>query len=150
MFNKGYRIRNYDFKLILLILLLSTVGVLAVGSAQQSVQQKQLLGVIMGTFLMVVISLLDYTVLLKLYWLMYLGNLVLLLLVRYLGYETKGAQRWFQIPGGFRFQPSETAKILLILFFAQFIMKYIEKLNTFRIIALCVSLLVSPSSRNRS
>ncbi len=70
MFNKGYRIRNYDFKLILLILLLSTVGVLAVGSAQQSVQQKQLLGVIMGTFLMVVISLLDYTVLLKLYWLM--------------------------------------------------------------------------------
>lgn len=144
MFNKGYRIRNYDFKLILLILLLSTVGVLAVGSAQQSVQQKQLLGVIMGTFLMVVISLLDYTVLLKLYWLMYLGNLVLLLLVRYLGYETKGAQRWFQILGGFRFQPSETAKILLILFFAQFIMKYIEKLNTFRIIALCVALMAAP------
>ncbi len=144
MFNKGYRIRNYDFKLILLILLLSTVGVLAVGSAQQSVQQKQLLGVIMGTFLMVVISLLDYTVLLKLYWLMYLGNLVLLLLVRYLGYETKGAQRWFQIPGGFRFQPSETAKILLILFFAQFIMKHIEKLNTFRIIALCVALMAAP------
>lgn len=127
-----------------MILLLSTVGVLAVGSAQQSVQQKQLLGVIMGTFLMVVISLLDYTVLLKLYWLMYLGNLVLLLLVRYLGYETKGAQRWFQIPGGFRFQPSETAKILLILFFAQFIMKYIEKLNTFRIIALCVALMAAP------
>lgn len=144
MFNKGYRIRNYDFKLILLILLLSTVGVLAVGSAQQSVQQKQLTGVIMGTFLMVVISLLDYTVLLKLYWLMYLGNLVLLLLVRYLGYETKGAQRWFQIPGGFRFQPSETAKILLILFFAQFIMKHIEKLNTFRIIALCVALMAAP------
>ncbi len=144
MFNKGYRIRNYDFKLILLILLLSTVGVLAVGSAQQSVQQKQLLGVIMGTFLMVVISLLDYTVLLKLYWLMYLGNLVLLLLVRYLGYETKGAQRWFQIPGGFRFQPSETAKIVLILFFAQFIMKHIEKLNTFRIIALCVALMAAP------
>ncbi|MCI9072141.1 MAG: FtsW/RodA/SpoVE family cell cycle protein [Lachnospiraceae bacterium] len=144
MFNKGYRIRNYDFKLILLILALSTVGVLAVGSAQQSVQQKQLLGVIMGAFLMVVISLLDYTVLLKLYWLMYLGNLVLLLLVRYLGYETKGAQRWFQIPGGFRFQPSETAKILLILFFAQFIMKYIEKLNTFRIIALCVALMAAP------
>lgn len=144
MFNKGYRIRNYDFKLILLILALSAVGVLAVGSAQQSVQHKQLLGVIMGAFLMVVISLLDYTVLLKLYWLMYLGNLVLLLLVRYLGYETKGAQRWFQIPGGFRFQPSETAKILLILFFAQFIMKHIEKLNTFRIIALCVALMAAP------
>lgn len=144
MFNKGYKIRNYDFKLILLILALSTIGVFAVGSAQQSVQQKQLLGVIAGTFLMVVISLLDYTVLLKLYWLMYLGNLVLLLLVRYLGYETKGAQRWFQFPGGFRFQPSETAKILLILFFAQFIMKHIEKFNTFRIIGLCVLLMAAP------
>ncbi len=144
MFNKGYRFRNYDFKLILLILALSAIGVFAVGSAQPSVQQKQLLGVIAGTFLMVVISLFDYTVLLKLYWLMYLGNLVLLLLVRYLGYETKGAQRWFQFPGGFRFQPSETAKILLILFFAQFIMKHIEKLNTFRIIGLCVLLMAMP------
>ena len=54
MFNKGYRIRNYDFKLVLLILTLSTVGVFAVGSAQQSVQQRQLMGVIVGTFLMVV------------------------------------------------------------------------------------------------
>ncbi|MDE6518327.1 MAG: FtsW/RodA/SpoVE family cell cycle protein, partial [Acetatifactor sp.] len=144
MFNKGYRIRNYDFKLILLILALSTIGVFAVGSAQQSVQQKQLMGVIMGTFLMLVISLLDYTVLLKLYWLMYLGNLVLLLLVRFFGEETKGAERWFQIPGGFRFQPSETAKILLILFFAQFIMKHVEKFNTFRIISLCIFLVAVP------
>lgn len=46
MFNKGYRIRNYDFKLILMILALSSIGVFAVGSAQQSVQQKQLIGVI--------------------------------------------------------------------------------------------------------
>lgn len=144
MFSKGYRIRNYDFKLVLLILALSTVGVFAVGSAQHSVQQKQLLGVITGTFLMVVISLLDYKVLLKLYWLMYLGNLVLLLLVRYFGEETKGAQRWFQIPGGFRFQPSETAKILLILFFAQYIMKYKERFNSFRVIASCVILAAIP------
>lgn len=144
MLNKGYRIRNYDFKLILMILALSIIGIFAVGSAQPSVQQKQLVGVIAGAFLMVVISLLDYTFLLKLYWLMYIGNLVLLLLVRYFGEETKGAQRWFQIPGGFRFQPSETAKILLILFFAQFIMKHKEKLNTFRIIALCVLLVAAP------
>ena len=144
MFNKGYRIRNYDFKLLLMILALSTIGVFAVGSAQQAVQQKQLLGVIMGTFLMIVISLLDYRVLLKLYWLMYLGNLVLLLLVRFFGEESKGAQRWLTIPGGVRFQPSETAKILLILFFAQFIMKHIEKLNTFRIISLCVILVAIP------
>lgn len=65
---------------------------------------------------------------------MYIGNLVLLGLVILMGEEGNGAQRWLKI-GGLQFQPSELAKILLILFFAQFIMKYKEKLNTFPVIA---------------
>jgi rod shape determining protein RodA len=76
---------------------------------------------------------------------MYLFNLVLLGLVHSpLGSSTNGAQRWIQITESFKFQPSETAKILLILFFAQFIMKYKEKLNTFPVIASCVVLAVIP------
>ena len=61
---------------------------------------------------------------------MYIGNLVLLGLVIIMGEEGNGAQRWLKI-GGLQFQPSELAKILLILFFAQFIMKYKEKLEYF-------------------
>ncbi len=143
MFRK-YRIRNYDFKLIVMLVLLSTIGILAVGSAEESLQNKQLFGVIAGVVMMIIVSLFNYKWLLKLYWFMYIGNLILLLLVEFLGREGGyGAQRWLRI-GGFQFQPSETAKILLILFFAQFIMKHKEKLNTFPIIATCVVLILIP------
>ena len=43
--------------------------------------------------------------------------------------------------GGFRFQPSELAKIVLILFFARFFSKYAENLNTVKTIGLSLSLI---------
>ena len=141
---QDYKLRNYDFKLILMVLALSIVGVLAVGSAEESLQTKQIFGVVAGMVLMIGISLFNYKWLLKLNWFMYIGNLLLLLLVKFLGDEGGyGAQRWLEI-GSFRFQPSETAKILLILFFAQFIMKNKEKLNTIPILVSCVVLILIP------
>ena len=140
---KHYRLRDYDFKLIILVLAVSIIGVIAIGSAKESLQTKQLVGVLLGVVLMVVVSLFDYTMLLKLYWLMYAANLVLLLAVIFLGDEGGGAQRWLEF-GSFRFQPSETAKIILILFFAQFIMKHKEKFNTFKYIMLCIVLAAIP------
>lgn len=140
---RRYKFRNYDFVLVILIWAISAVGIMAVGSAEESLQTKQLMGVIMGTVLMLVISLMDYTALIKLYVLMYLGNLGLLLLVKFLGDDAGGAQRWLDL-GFFKFQPSETAKIILILFFAQFIMKYKEKFNTIRVIGACVVLVFVP------
>ena len=94
---------------------------------------------------MIVISLFDYSVLLKLYWPMYLFNLVLLALVIFRGEETNASQRWMTILG-IRFQPSELAKILLILFFAQFIYLHKEKLNTFQYIALSCVLFLIPAA----
>lgn len=126
-----------------MLIMISTIGILVVGSAEKSLQSKQIAGLIMGIFLMLIISLFDYSVLLKLYWLFYIGNLLLLLMVRYLGEDANNARRWVSI-AGIRFQPSETAKILLILFYAQFIMKYKEKLNTFLILAASVILIVPP------
>ena len=131
---KNYRLRDYDFKLIILILALSVIGIMTIGSAEPSQQTKQMAGVAAGVVIMIVLSFFNYSVILKLYWLMYIGNLVLLGLVILMGEEGNGAQRWLKI-GGLQFQPSELAKILLILFFAQFIMKYKEKLNTFPVIA---------------
>jgi rod shape determining protein RodA len=102
-------------------------------------------GVIAGGVAMIVISFFNYSFLLKMNWLMYIANLGLLLAVFFFGDDSHGAQRWFEI-GSLRFQPSETSKILLILFFAQFIMKYREKLNTFKVIASCVVLIIIPWS----
>lgn len=141
---KRYRLRDYDFKLIILILAISLIGVLAIGSATESLQTKQLAGVLMGIFAMLVISFIDYSALLKLYWLMYAGNLILLAAVfSNVGDDAGGAQRWLDLKI-IRFQPSETAKIILILFFAQFIMKCKGRLNTFRYIMLCILLVAVP------
>ena len=134
---KQYRIRDFDFKLVILVIALTLIGIFAVGSADESLQKTQIAGFIFGLFLMVVISFFDYSVLIKLNWLFYIANIVLLLLVRTsLGVKVNGAQRWIVL-FGIQFQPSETAKILLILFYAQFIMKHKEKLNSFIIITLC-------------
>ncbi len=141
---KQYRVRDYDFKLILLVAALSLIGVIAVGSAKESLQNRQLMGVIFGLFLMLVISFFDYTVILKFYLLFYAGNILLLALVfSPLGDSSNNATRWLDL-FGFRFQPSESAKILLILFFAQFIMKHKEHLNTFRYITLSIALIGVP------
>ena len=141
---KQYRVRNYDFKLIILVSALTVIGIFAVGSAEESYQKTQMAGFIFGLFLMVVISLFDYSVLLKLYWFFYIANVVLLLLVETpLGKVVNGAKRWI-ILFGMQFQPSETAKILLILFYAQFIMKHKDKLNTFKYITLCCLFVLPP------
>ena len=140
---KNYRIRDYDFKLILMILALASIGVMAIGSAQKSLQTRQLAGVVAGAVAMIIISFFNYSWILKLYWLMYAANIGLLGLVMLNGYDAGGAQRWLEI-GSLRFQPSETAKILLILFYAQIIMKNREKLNTVRIITISVVLVLIP------
>ena len=86
----------------------------------------------------------DYHFVLKFYYLIYVVNLVLLgLVLSPLGDDAGGAQRWLEI-GGIRFQPSELAKILLILFFAQFIMVNRGRLNNFGIILLSLVLIAVP------
>ena len=140
---KHYRIRDYDFKLIILVVALTVIGILAIGSAKESLQTRQIAGFVFGLFLMMVISLFDYSVILRFYWLLYVVNIVLLILVSEMGETVNNAQRWLNI-FGIQFQPSETAKILLILFFAQLIMKHHDKMGDLRFIIICVALFAVP------
>lgn len=142
---RQYRIRHYNFKLLVLVTILAVIGIIAVGSAEPSLQSRQIAGFACGFFLMLILSLFDYSVILKLYWVLYLLNLVLLVLVIAMGEEGNGAQRWLKIPGFPQFQPSELAKILLILFFAQFIYLHKEKLNSFQYISLSAILFALPA-----
>ncbi len=139
---RNYRIKDYDFKLVFMLIALTVIGILAVGSAAPELQQKQLMGFLLGLFLMVVISLFDYGVFLKFWWVLYGLNAFLLLLVLLIGDSSGGAQRWLDF--GIRFQPSEMAKIILILFFAKFIMKYEEKMKDIRFSIFAV-VLVAPT-----
>ena len=125
---KNYRIRDYNFRLIIWIIVLSIIGLLSIQSAKESLLDRQLMGVIAGVFFMILISLFDYKIFLKFYWLIYIINILLLLFVQIFGDSSGGAQRWVTL-FGIKFQPSETCKIMLILFFAQLIMKCKDKMH---------------------
>ena len=140
---KNYRVRDYDFKLILMLIAISVIGILAIGSANADYQGRQILGLIIGFFLMILLSFFDYNIFLNFYWVIYVVNIALLVLVQVAGDSSGGAQRWLDM-GGIRFQPSETAKIMLILFYAQFIMKHRENINTLRNIVLMILTLLPP------
>ncbi len=136
---KQIRFQDYDFKLVVMLAAITAIGIIAIGSADPSYQMRQLAGAVLGFIGMVLISLTDYTLLLKLYWVYYGFNVLFLALVRFFGDSSHNAQRWFQI-AGIRFQPSEASKILLILFYAQFIMLHKEKLSSIKNIFLMLVL----------
>ena len=127
-FTKQYHLKDYKFTLVFLVLALSILGVLVVGSARDIYQSRQIIGVIIGLVAMLVVSLMDYKWVLNFYWLIYGVAVVSLGLVLIIGQEVNGATRWINL-GFTTFRPSELAKILLILFFAKFLMQHEEDLN---------------------
>lgn len=129
-FTKRYRLRDYKFSLVLIVFALSILGVLVVGSAKEVYQSKQVLGVVIGLIAMVIVSVTDYEWVLDFYWLLYGFTLLILglVLIPGIGQEVNGARRWINL-GFTTFQPSEFAKILLILFFAKFLMNHKDDIN---------------------
>ena len=140
---KQYKLANYKFILIIMVIALNTIGVLLVGSARPALLNKQLLGMISGIILMIFISLIDYSFVLKFPWAIYLAMVGLLVAVMLFGDTTGGAQRWIDLKF-MKFQPSEIAKILLILFFSWYFMKHEEKINTVKIIFSSIILVAVP------
>lgn len=139
----SYSFWRLDFILILFTLILSTIGVLAITSSNESLRNKQIIGIVVSLVIMFLFSMIDYHRLIDLYWFGYIVSLALLMIVILKGHDSHGASRWIQI-GGFTFQPSEITKIMLILFFAKFIMKYRDRIRSISFVMLCVLLLAPP------
>ncbi len=140
---KNYKFKDYDFKLILYLCVITVLGILLVNSAQPENTKKQLMGFIAGLAIMIILSFIDYHIWLKIWPVYYFLMIGLLVAVLVKGNTALGAKRWFTL-FGIRFQPSEAAKILLILFFAQFIMKFKERINQWYMILIMVILVVPP------
>jgi cell division protein FtsW len=66
------------------------------------------------------------------YLLMFAGFLLLLVFAPKIGYGTKGARRWIAIPHLPHFQPSEFAKLALILFLAAYCDRFHRQMHTFK------------------
>ena len=140
---KQYKLRFYNFKLVVLLLAISTIGILLVGSAMESLKSKQLFSVIFGMIILLVVSLMDFSWILNFYWFIYGFNIIMLLGIRIFGSTAGGATRWIDL-GFIRFQPTELSKILLILFFAKYFMLHEKNLSELKTVGKSVGLLLVP------
>lgn len=136
---KSYNYRHINFRLIIWLYALLILGLNVIASAtkETTYETKQLFGIIVGSVVVLVLIFIDYHFILKFYWLIYLFNLVLLLAVQLFGENNKGAQRWLNV-GPVQLQPSEFAKIFIVLFLAKLMWKYKDKFNKPKVLALFV------------
>lgn len=143
---KKFRLRDFDFRLVILVLMASCISIVVVNSANEEYVNRQIMGIGLGIVAMLVIAFIDYAWILKFQWVMYVGMVGLLATTTYSssGDISGGAQRWIEI-GPLRFQPSEMAKLVLILFFAQFIMKNRKNINKITMLIFSGILLAIPA-----
>ena len=83
-----------------------------------------------GFIIMIILSNLSYEVYRPTAWVIFLLALGLSVAVIFVGVMTHGAQRWLPFPIITQFQPSEVAKIALVLFLAFLLEKYPRVLHT--------------------
>jgi len=129
-FARNSVLRRMDWLLVLVVAGLSAIGVLLVWSATQpallaagldphTYLKKQLLWVVIGLFLMVAVSFIDSRQLRSWAPLVYGATLLgLLAVLSPLGSDINGAHAWISLPGGFQVEPSEFAKVALVLIIA--------------------------------
>ena len=140
---RNYRLKNFNLPLVLVMFAISIIGILVIGSANSDYQNRQIMGMLIGVVVMVIVALIDYDFVLQFYWLYYAATIVLLGAVLVFGSNSKGATRWIDL-GFIRFQPSELAKILLVLFFAFYLTKYQDEINTLKRLAITALLAGAP------
>jgi rod shape determining protein RodA len=103
----------------LIISILGIINLFSAGSFSQNQSAtpyylKQLYWLLVGLFLLFITVLIDYQLMARNAYLIHCLSLFLLLIALFWGEPTAGARRWLHL-GGFSFQPSEFAKITLIL-----------------------------------
>ena len=131
-----------DFTLLITVFILLGLGIITVLSASSPTALaetgnsykyliKQMEAAVIGIFLMFVASKIDYKLWQKNYKIIYCICMILLLAVCALGREAGGAKRWLDM-GFLSFQPSEVAKVGVIIFYSAWLTKNKEKLKTFK------------------
>ena len=126
-FARNSVLRQMDWLLVVVVSGLSAIGILLVWSATQpslaaagedprSYLKKQLLWAVIGLLLMFAVSFVDSRRLRSWAPLAYGATLLALLAVLSpVGSRVNGAHAWISLPGGFQVEPSEFAKVALVL-----------------------------------
>jgi rod shape determining protein RodA len=148
------RWRHFDYVLLVTALLLTAYGIVMVYSATLADSPKdspflstfpghQAVFAILGLALLVVFTAVDSRLIQAAGYPIYVVNLLLLVAVAAIGARSHGAQRWIDV-GFFRFQPSEVAKLLIILTLAKFFADNRDRLHQFRYVLLSLAIVGLP------
>ncbi len=137
MIHTGSLWRRFDYLLFALTILLIIFGILMIRSATQGAIDPDLINrvpdqiqfLIVGMVLMLMLAFMDYRLLDGIHTWLYLVMIILLLLVFALGVEGDGgAQSWINI--GIRIQPSEIAKVLIVITLGHYLATHYRALNS--------------------
>ncbi len=140
---KKYNLKHYNFRLLALVLITSIFGLVIINSADSSYTIRQAGGIIGCSAWMIFLSFVDYKKILKHYKILYIVTIAILVAVLVLGTTAMGAQRWIVI-GGFRIQPSEISKVLLVLFLSAVLGQKKERLDSWKFLAFLAVILLIP------
>ena len=117
------KIKNLNYLLIFLAVLLSFIGAAGLYSAADGSYQpwstRHLIRFYVFLLMAIIISMIDIKLIYKYTYLLFFLSLLLLISVEIIGVLGKGATRWIRI-FGFSIQPSEIVKITIILALAKF------------------------------
>jgi rod shape determining protein RodA len=130
-------VRHVDVMLVGLPIMLSAVGLAMIYSSTRTqfgtyFVQRQAIAVVIGIVAMFVMMSIDYRKFRDLYPLVYIAMFPLLVGVLALGASRKGAQAWFQV-GPMQFQPSELAKVAVVIAIAGYCHQHRGDLDAWRL-----------------
>ena len=141
MAKKTRQKRYYDYSLVFAVIFLTSFGLLMIYSSSSYMAQidpktadaayylkRQGFIALFGFLLMIGVSKVDYHWTLKWAGIMYVMSYVLMILVSIIGREVNGKKRWLGV-GPFSFQPTEFAKLALILFLTVHIVNKGKEIN---------------------
>lgn len=141
---KNYDLKRYNISLLVVVTTLISIGIFLIKQVRPGDYKKQIIGLVGGLTIAVIVSFIDYHFIAKFYIILYLINLVLLLLVKFIGVEYNNARRWLNLKF-FDLQPSELTKIILIIFFAKLLTIFEHKINNFLFLLIVVILMAIPT-----
>ena len=129
-------LKNFDYLLLLIVLVICSIGLLMISSAtwtegsgySAAYLNKQAISIGIGLLAIIVIIHIDYLAFVRLAWYLYAFNIVCLVLVLFVGKEAGGSYRWINLVV-IDFQPSELAKIIIIITLAYLLVEYKERLT---------------------
>jgi rod shape determining protein RodA len=139
-------VAHFDWMLVGATLAITAVGLLMIYSTTHNkipgdpyyfVKRQAMFGVI-GFGAMVLMMVIDYRRLRDFSMLFYVGTvLILMAVLAPIGSNIKGHQAWFQLPGGFTIQPSEFAKLGIVIALAGYCNQFRGELDAWRLSVIC-------------